>query len=146
MTQDNSSYAFSYTTYSCNHQLGEVPTQSELQGETIPLSAFGHHASTMQALARYLVDVRKKSFTDAAKLVGRKPKSLWTSYHQTTPLPPLAESISIPLAIFSSSKSPLEALVTHLKSKGLRNVEIAVALKLDPKTTWTAAKRAEVKP
>jgi hypothetical protein len=145
VTQDNSSYTFSYTAYSYTHEFDEVPVISE-QGETVPLSAFSHHASTMQALARYLVDVRGKSFTEAAHLLNRKPKSLWTSYHQTTPLPQLAQSMHIPLTIFSTSKAPLEALVTYLKSKGLRNVEIAAALKLDPKTTWTAAKRAEVKP
>lgn len=145
MTQDNSSYNFSYTTYSYSHEFDEVPTIST-QGETVPVSAFSHHASTMQALARYLVDVRGKSFTEAARLLNRKPKSIWTSYHQTTPLPQLAESMQVPISIFSSSKAPLEALVLYLKSKGLRNVEIASALKLDPKTTWTAAKRGEVKP
>jgi hypothetical protein len=146
VTQDNSSYTFSYTSYSYSHEFDETPKHSEIRGETVPLSVFSHEASTMQALARYLVDVRKKSFTDAAKLLGRNPKSIWTSYHQTAELPPLTESLPIPLAIFLSSKAPLEALVLYLKSQGMRNVDIAAALKLDPKTTWTAAKRAEVKP
>jgi hypothetical protein len=140
--------SFSYTTYSYSHPFEESPQPSELKPaeETIPVSAFSHHASAMQAIARYLVDVRGKSFTEAARIVGRKPKSLWSSYHQTTPLPKLEESVNIPLHIFSSSKAPLEALVLHLKSLGLRNVEIARMLKLDPKTTWTVAKRGEAKP
>jgi DNA-binding CsgD family transcriptional regulator len=100
----------------------------------------------MQAICRYLVDVRGKSFTQTAQLIGRKPKSVWTSYHQTTALPRLEESIPVPLRIFSSAKAPLEALVHHLKGLGLRNIEIAQLLMLDPRTTWTAAKRGEAKP
>jgi hypothetical protein len=137
-------YSFSHTTYSYSHEIDETPTFSEPTQETIPLSAFSHHASAMQAIARYLVDTRRFGFTEAAKLIGRNPKSLWTSYHQTAPLPELEESLPIPLAIFTGHP-PLEALVLYLKSKGMRNVDIARALKLDPKTTWTAAKRAEAK-
>jgi len=141
--------SFSYTTqsYAYSHSLDETPRFSDLKPteETIPVSAFGHDASTMQALTRYLVDVRGKSFTDAARLLGRHPKAIWTSYHQTQPLPPLADGIRIPVAIFSTTRSPLEALVLHLKSLGLRNVKIASLLKLDPRTTWTAMKRGEAK-
>ena len=138
------SYDFSYTTSAVQHELYENPLISDLNAsESIPLDAFSH-ASAMQAVARYLVDVRRLSFTDAAKLLGRSPKSLWASYHQTATLPELKESIPIPISIFFG-KAPLEALVPYLKSLGLRNVEIASLLKLSPKTTWTVAKRAEVK-
>ena len=144
---DNSvgnSISFSYTTSSAAHHIHEEPIYSTSQ-ETIPASAFSHHASTIQAVARYLVDVRGKTITEAARMIGRKPKALWTSYHQTTALPALDASIPIPLSIFSTTMAPLEALVLYLKSKGLRNVEVARLLRLDPKTTWTAAKRGEAK-
>lgn len=136
------SYSFSYDTVSTRHEFYETPQQAA--GITIPLDAF-RHASTMQAVARYLVDVQGLSFTHAAKTIGRSPKSLWTSYHQAKPLPAIAQSLPIPLGIFSGSAAPLEALVLHLKSVGLRNTEIAKALDLSPKTVWTAAKRAEVR-
>ena len=149
--EPTSSYSFSYRSYSCNSPLDGTaqyhspPQPSLSESETVPLSLFSHSASTMQALARYLVDVRKLTYVDAARLLGRRPKSLWSSYHQTTILPFLEESIPVPLSIFSSNKSPLEALVLYLRSLGLRNVEIARALRLDPKTIWTVAKRGEAK-
>ncbi len=138
--------SFSYTTYSYAHEFGEVPVQTESlsTGETIPLAAF-RHASTMQAAARYLVDVQKLSFTAAARLLGRSPKTIWTSYHQAKPLPKIEESLPIPISILTGARAPLEALVLHLKTAGLRNIDIARALDLDPKTTWTAAKRGEAR-
>lgn len=144
------SYTFSRTAVAVAHDLAEEPVQSSAgaiaSGETIPLSAFSHAASTMQAIARYLVDIRGFSFSDAARLLHRSPKSIWASYHQTALLPPLAEdTLSIPLLIFVGTRAPLEALVTHLKARGLRNVDIARLLGLDPRTVWTAAKRAEVR-
>ena len=158
MQQDNTpDFSFSYTTYSYHHNIDEEPQQTvppptkEQQNtpqitDTIPVNLFAHSASTMQALARYLIDVKGMTCTQAARLLGRHPKSLWTSYHQTPRLPTIQEdTIRIPIHIFCTTKAPLEALVSHLKKTGLRNIEIARLLQLDPKTTWTAAKRAEVK-
>lgn len=114
--------------------------------ESIPLDAFCHNASAMQAITRYLVDVRGLTFSKTARILGRSPKSVWTSYHQTKESPKIDEStLRIPLRVFTGAHPPLEALVAHLKAAGLRNIEIARALKLDPKTTWTVAKRAEVR-
>ncbi|HIH23980.1 TPA: hypothetical protein HA251_03005 [Candidatus Woesearchaeota archaeon] len=114
--------------------------------ESVPLDAFCHEASAMQAIARYLVDIRKLTFSQAARILGRSPKSIWASYHQTKSIQRIDEStLRIPLRIFTGTHPPLEALVAHLKATGLRNIEIARALKLDPKTTWTVAKRAEVR-
>lgn len=114
--------------------------------ESVPLDAFCHDASAMQAITRYLVDTRRFTFSQAARILGRSPKSVWTSYHQTKGLQNIDEStLRIPIRIFTGAHPPLEALVAHLKATGLRNIEIARALRLDPKTTWTVAKRAEVR-
>jgi hypothetical protein len=137
------SISFSYTTSSFSHQLGETPIISESQ-ETIPLAAFSH-ASTFQAICRYLVDAQGYTYSRAGRLLQRSPKTIWSAYHQTAELPALEQSIPIPLAIFSGALSHLEALVLHLRSLGMRNAQIARALNLDPRTTWTAAKRAEAK-
>jgi hypothetical protein len=138
------SISFSYTTNSFSHQLDETPIISTAS-ESIPLAVFSHHASTFQAICRYLVDVRKYSYSHAARILQRSPKTIWAAYHQTSALPPIEQSIPIPLSIFTGTRAPLEALVLYLKSLGLHNAEIARSLKLDPRTTWTAAKRGEGK-
>jgi DNA-directed RNA polymerase specialized sigma24 family protein len=103
----------------------------------------------MQTVARYLVDKRGLSYTDAARLLGRSPKSIWASYHQAAPLEiqdsDQEPTIDIPISIFNGELPPLEALVRHLKTLGLRNVDIAKALGLDPRTVWTTAKRSEAR-
>ncbi|MDD9954107.1 MAG: hypothetical protein OXR66_07270 [Candidatus Woesearchaeota archaeon] len=134
-------YSFSYTTESREHALTEEPV---LTPETVPLDIFSH-GSTMQVLSRYLVDKQQYSFTKAAELLQRSPKTIWASYHQTEELPDIKDSLPIPLSIFSQGLSPLEALVSYLQSLGMKNAAIARALHLSPKTTHTAAKRAEVK-
>lgn len=137
MTGD-SSYTFSYSTESYAHPITEEPT-----GETVPISIFSQ-ASAMQALARYLVDRRDLGFTEAARLLGRSPKSLWASYHQAAPLQAVDDaSLQVPLSIFPG-QAPLEALVTWLRGKGLRNVDVARLLNRSPKTIHTVARRAGV--
>jgi hypothetical protein len=163
---DGPSYTFSYTVEAIAHSIAEeaVPsnkpghkegssrpptlTPVDISGESIPLRAFAH-ASTMQAACRYLVDIRGLSFTAAAKLLGRNPKSVWASYQQAAPLPDAhalpAEPISIPVEIFRGTRSPLEALVCYLREQGMRNKHVAAALGLDPRTTSTAARRGEAR-
>ncbi len=141
-------YTFSYATESFTHDITETPTviSAPTTDINVPIAIFSQHASAMQAISRYLVDTKKLSYTQAAKILGRSPKSIWASYHQTTPLLEVNEQhLRIPISIFLSTKSPLESLVSHLKAIGLRNIEIARTLKLDPRTVWTAAKRAEVR-
>jgi hypothetical protein len=138
------SYSFSHTAHAASHEIYETPSTSpNPSGITIPLDAF-MHASAMQAIARYLIDTHGLGFTHAAHLLGRSPKSIWSSYHQIAALPEIKESLPIPIHIFYG-KAPLEALIPHLKSLGMKNAEIARQLDLSPKTIWTAAKRAEAK-
>jgi hypothetical protein len=139
------SYTVSYTATALYAGF-EEPTASTLPDESIPVAAFAH-ASTLQAAVRYLIDTRKLRTTDAAALLGRNVKTVSASYRQVGPLPRLSpdeeRSLPIPVRIFRQGLPPLEALVLHLKSIGVRNVAIAALLRLDPRTTWTAAKRGE---
>ena len=151
-TQTTTNYTFSYVTQSLTHDITETPTVISTPISTpnsdisVPIAIFSQHASAMQAISRYLVDTKGLSYTQVAKILGRSPKSIWASYHQTKPLLTVDEELlRIPISIFASTKSPLESLVSHLKTIGLRNIEIARTLKLDPRTVWTAAKRAEVR-
>jgi hypothetical protein len=139
-------FSYSVSVESVAHEIHETPQEAAAKpNETIPIDAF-RHASTMQALVRYLVDIRGLRLVQASQLIGRSPKSAWASYHQTDRLPAVDEAtLRIPISIFRGVRPPLEALVAYLRGIGLRNAEIARALQLDPRTTWTAAKRAEVR-
>lgn len=115
---------------------------------SVPLSIFSTKLSALQALVRYLHEERLLSFTEIATLLQRSPKTIWTTYQQGRKerFPFIAGGLSIPVTIFSSRLlSPLEALVSYLSQLGLKNVEVAHALNLDPRTTWTVAKRAKKK-
>lgn len=114
----------------------------------VPLSIFSTSLSAFQALVRYLHDHGDYSFTEIGRLLNRSQKTIWASYQQARHLPfSFSEGgLAIPLARFASRQySPLETIVTFLGELGFSNVEIARALNLDPRTTWTAKKRAAEK-
>jgi hypothetical protein len=145
VTRAYSDPTFSYTTaaYTLRHEPWETPTPVS---DDVPLEIFSRGASAMQALVRYLVDERGLRFAHVARRLGRNPKSAWASYHQVGPQPaPRSEGLRVPIDVFASGGAPLEALVTHLRSKGMRNAEIARALGRSPKTTHTALRRAEAR-
>ncbi len=144
MEENSNQYTFSYRVDSYYHPITEEPFLTEPQ-ETVPIDIF-RHASTVQAIARYLVDYKGLKFSEAGSLLQRNPKNVRTSYYQATPLPKIDENtLKVPLSIFKTHLAPLEALVLYLKSLGLKNAEIARTLNLDPRTTHTVAKRGEVK-
>ncbi len=114
----------------------------------VPLSIFSTELSALQAVVRYLSEARKLSFTEIAALLNRSPKTVWTTYAHAKELAftYTEDALAIPLSRFSRRDlAPLEALVTYLLRLGFSNVEAARLLKLDPRTTWTVAKRAERK-
>jgi len=142
----SNSYSFSYTVDSYSIRVDEEPLSvSDLLEPTVPVGIFAHD-STLRALVRHLRDTRNLSTAKIATMLGRTQQCIAATYRAASPLPPVdEEGLRIPVRIFRSPLSPLEALVTHLRTSGLRNNEIATLLVLDPRTTWTVAKRAEAK-
>ena len=114
----------------------------------IPLAVFHSKLSTMQLVVKYLHDYRGLDFKEISRLTGRAYKTVWTTYSQVKgrELVVVSSSINVPVSIFSTtSLSPLEALVSYLKSLDLRNSEIAVLLMKDQRTVWTVFHRASEK-
>jgi len=115
---------------------------------SVPLSIFSTELSALQAIVRYLHEARRLSFSDIAELLNRSPKTVWTTYAHAKLLSfsYVEDALTVPLSRFSRRDlAPLEALVTYLSRLGFSNVETARLLRLDPRTTWTVAKRAERK-
>jgi hypothetical protein len=136
--------------YSFQQSLSLPETSYEIlsaEERAVPLSIFSTGLSALQALVRYLHERQELSLTKIAHLLERSPKTIWTTYQQARKLPFIfEEGPTVPVSIFSNRLlSPLEALVTHLSRMGLRNVEIARRLHLDPRTTWTVANRVKRK-
>jgi hypothetical protein len=152
--KQNDSYNYSHTCFSYEESLDQAAGHESYNSSDIHVPAgIFRNASTMQALSRYLVDERRMTFSQVARILDRSPKSIWASYHQisSNQISPIEtieyhqESLLIPLSIFSRKTAPLESLVLYLKALGLKNVDIANILGLDPRTTWTAARRGEAR-
>ncbi|MBR9692790.1 hypothetical protein GOV07_02545 [Candidatus Woesearchaeota archaeon] len=140
-----------HSIYSSEHAL-VFPTSSQTllvsDEPSVPLSIFSGRLSALQALVRYLHEVRAHPFVEIAVLLNRSQKTIWATYEKakTSPFAFEEGGFTIPLARFASREfAPLETLVTFLDELGFSNIDSARMLDLDPRTTWTARKRAEKK-
>ena len=137
-------YEFSYTVDSYAIRIDEEPlAANDLAQSTVPIGIFAADA-TLRALVRYLRDTRGLTTAQTARLLGRTPQCIAASHHAASALPAIDEDdLRVPVRIFRRELPPLEALVTYLRETGVRNADIARLLRLDPRTTWTAASRAK---
>ena len=126
------------------------------QEYSIPLIALKGNSS-LQAIVLYLKNVHKISFSEIARLLGRDPRTIWTTYENAKKsigainydalldkkANPYSE-YNIPLNIFSSrNMSVLESIVFHMKvNYGLSTHEISLILNKNYRTIWTVYKRA----
>jgi hypothetical protein len=117
-----------------------------------PISIFRTILSGLEAITVYLKDVERKSINEIAKILNRKPSTLYTTYHNAKkklkqPIDCSDTSITIPLDIFSDRKfSILESLVSFLKEKEqLPLAKIAGVLKKNYSTIKTVYKRYQEK-
>jgi hypothetical protein len=121
----------------------EEYTRKEFPG--IPLSAFSCGASTLRVVVKYLKDVHNLDTATIARLLNRNYQTIVTTHNAFPPelsLPQVQSAITIPLDVFSDRKiPPLESLVSHLKSLGFTYAEIALLIRRDQRTVWTAYHR-----
>lgn len=110
--------------------------------EGVPISIFSGPQPVLQALVRYLHS-QGMPFSEMARRLGRAESTLRSTLRAARNGPPLVvePSIELPLAEFALGLSPLETVVNYLRGRGLRNVDVAALLGLDPRTTWTVQQR-----
>jgi DNA-binding CsgD family transcriptional regulator len=115
----------------------------------LPVEIFSGSLSALQAIVKYAREACKLSNAEAARRIGRKPNTVWSTYrHVKNESMPrkYVSKIFIPVSIFRDEKlSALEALITFLRAKGLANARIADLLKRDSRTVWTVYSRAKAK-
>lgn len=116
----------------------------------IPVAIFSGKLSPAEALAKFLKENHELSYHEISELIGRDERGVWANYKRAAKKMPwpfeINDSIAVPVSIFNSDKSILEALVSYLKDvKKLRNKKIAQLLNKNPANIWTVSNRANKK-
>ncbi|MBI2102051.1 hypothetical protein HYT53_05575 [Candidatus Woesearchaeota archaeon] len=116
----------------------------------VPVSIFAGKLSPAEALAKFLKEKHELNYHEISELTGRDKRSLWANYKRAVKKMPspfdINDSISVPVSIFNSEKSILEALTSYLKDiKKMRNKKIAQLLNKNPANIWTVYSRARKK-
>jgi len=108
----------------------------------IPLDLFSNRKlGVLEVVVKYLKENHEQSYHEIAILLKRDDRTIWTTYNKAIKKHHDAFSIkdndSIDIGIFSDRKqAPLQALVRHLKAKGMNLKQIAKLLNRDYKTIW----------
>src|SRR3989338_4810310 len=83
----------------------------------VPVVIFANGLSPAEALAKFLKENRSLGYSEISGLIGRDEKCIWANYKRALkkmPAPFVAiDGISVPVSVFNSEKSVLEALVSH---------------------------------
>ena len=116
----------------------------------VPVAIFSGKLSPAEALAKFLKENNDLSYHEISEFIGRDERSIWANYKRAAKKMPwpfeINGSIAVPVSIFNSDKSILEALVSYLKDvKNMRNRKIAQLLNKNPANVWTVHNRAKKK-
>ena len=116
----------------------------------VPVAIFAGKLSPAEALAKFLKENHDLGYHEISQLIGRNERGIWANYKRAFKKMPwpfeINNSITVPVSIFDSEKSILEALVTYLKeAKKMRNKKIAQLLNKNPANIWTVHNRAKKK-
>jgi len=127
--------------------LGEKRAVAEVSETYVPIAVFSSRLSCLEAIVKYLKENKARTFHDIGKLLKRNERSIWKTYQNAKSKVPerLAteeSEFSFPLQILHGSKGIVEAMVTWLHdSKNLTYHQIAVLMKRDDRSVWTAYNR-----
>ncbi len=124
----------------------------------IPCSIFNSKLSSLETIAKYLVENEKLTLKKIAQLTDRTSKNIWQAYNSSKKKHPewfnnsSENKILLPLEIFDKNSSigaytsyltVFEQIVLYLKDNTkLSYHEIALALKRNDRTIWSIYQRA----
>lgn len=116
----------------------------------VPVSIFSGKLSPAESLAKFLKENLDLTYHEISELIERDERGIWANYKRASKKVPwpfeVNDGITVPVSIFNSEKSILEALVFYLKDvKKLRNKKIAQLLNKNPTNIWTVYSRAKKK-
>ena len=111
--------------------------------QKIPISLFKtKNLGILEVLVKYLKESSDLSFHDIGIILNRDERTIWASYKKAskkhgTRFSNIEPENTVAIAIFSDrSQAPLEALIMHLKSKGLSFKQISGLIDRNYKTVW----------
>jgi predicted DNA-binding protein (UPF0251 family) len=111
----------------------------------VPVSIFTKELGGLEALTKYLRENLHLSYKEAAELINRDERTVWTAYSKAKEKLPEKlndkSDTAISLSVFKSRLTPLAAAISHLKGEGLRNKEIAELINRDERNVWTIYNR-----
>ena len=117
----------------------------------IPTTIFTKKLSPLETDVKYLKENLDLNYSKIAELLGRNRKTIWQAYKNAAKklpgyLKPTETEYNLPVSIFRTDLSILEAVVVYLKDKfRLSYHQIGQLLKRDERTVWTVYHRAQIK-
>ena len=117
----------------------------------VPGTIFIKKLSPLEALAKYLKENQKLEYSEIEKLLGRDRKTIWQAHKNAIKkLPeafkPTETEYAIPISVFKSDLSILEAVVTYLKEHfKISYHQIGELIERNERTVWTVHDRAKKK-
>ncbi len=116
----------------------------------LPLHIFSSGISPGEAIAKYLKENKKLRISTIADKLGRSPNSIWLNYNRAAEKMPKKFSgksrIEIPVSIFRTGHSYLEALTVYLRdSLNMSNKDSALKLNKSEQVLSMAYNRAKSK-
>lgn len=122
----------------------------EHEEDAIPVSLFNRKLTALETVVLYLKENRGMQLSEIAGRVKRDQRNLWNCYHAAKKKHPHKLVVGyatywIPVSVFDSGLSALEAIVVWLKNAGLTYHNIAALLQRDDRTIWTVYQRARKK-
>jgi hypothetical protein len=132
-----------------NRKGNEEFTEKELQ---IPLNIFSAELGTLETLVKYLKENLGMRLSGIAHLLNRDARTIWGAYRSSTikrpePFLELDTTIGVPLVLLRDRRfGMLENLVWYMRENlGMRYSRIAMLIRRDDRTVWTACMRAKRK-
>ena len=113
----------------------------------VPIDIFRQETGAAESLCKYLKENKGLNFSEIARAINRDPRTVWINY--TNAVRKVSDRIETSSKVLVSTKifrdrnlSISEALVYYLRSRGMKNAEVARMLGKDPRNVWTLYSRA----
>ena len=130
------------------HSLSSVEIINMIESEIlVPTTIFNDTLSPLETTTKYLKENLKLEFPKIGKILGRDRKTVWQAYKNSKkkfpqPIVPADTEFNLPVSLFCSKLSILEASATYLKDNfNLSFHQIGALLQRSEKTVWTVYNR-----
>ncbi|MCX6710176.1 MAG: hypothetical protein NTV63_04480 [Candidatus Woesearchaeota archaeon] len=130
----------------------EILEIAENGRSSIPVNALLRGLAPLESVISYLKDDGKFSINEISNMLGREYKSVWATYRNAKKKKPLRANaknsgLQIPISAFANSNlGILESAVKFLReNRKMRYSEIALLIKRNERTIWTAYHKAKEK-